>query len=98
MQNLSFSPDVFTYRKREEYRAKGMEYLRVGERKKAFECFQKCVDVTPEMAYQVIKVGKFILDTLNFLISIQPYSSSSAHRHLTLAIEKRKCEIRCRSV
>ncbi|KAH8553521.1 PIN domain-like protein [Umbelopsis sp. PMI_123] len=41
--------------KREEYRAKGMEYLRTGERKKAFECFQKCVDVTPEMAYQVIK-------------------------------------------
>lgn len=48
--------EYLPYRRREENRAKGLEYLRTGEQKKAFECFQKCVDVTPEMAYQVIKV------------------------------------------
>jgi hypothetical protein len=77
------SPALFIYRKREEYRAKGMEYLRVGERKKAFECFQKCVDVTPEMAYQVIKVGKSISGTMDFLISIKPYPLLTPHRHLS---------------
>lgn len=66
MISSKHTPDVMTQflttctarpvRKREENKAKGLEYLRAGDKKKAFECFQKCVDVTPEMAYQVMKV------------------------------------------
>lgn len=44
------------YRTRQENKAKGLAFLRAGNRQQAVECFQKCVDITPEMALEVIKV------------------------------------------
>ncbi|KAG2172212.1 hypothetical protein INT43_004753 [Umbelopsis isabellina] len=64
--------------RREEYRAKGMEYLRAGDRKKATECFQKCVDVTPEMAYQVIKQLK--KEGINYIVA--PYEADAQLAYL----------------
>ncbi|XP_029187428.2 exonuclease 1-like isoform X2 [Acropora millepora] len=40
---------------RQENKAKGLAFLRAGNRQQAVECFQKCVDITPEMALEVIK-------------------------------------------
>ena len=37
-------------------RDKGKALLREGKRSEAFDCFQKCVDVSPEMALALIKV------------------------------------------
>jgi len=43
-------------RSRQENKAKGLALLRAGNKSQAYECFQKCVDITPEMALDVIKV------------------------------------------
>ena len=43
-------------RKRDSYRQKGKALLKDGKRSEAYECFQKCVDVSPEMALAFIKV------------------------------------------
>ncbi|XP_022800229.1 exonuclease 1-like [Stylophora pistillata] len=40
---------------RQENKAKGLAFLRAGNRQQALDCFQKCVDITPEMALEVIK-------------------------------------------
>ncbi|XP_068681697.1 exonuclease 1-like [Montipora foliosa] len=40
---------------RQENKAKGLAFLRAGNRQQAVECFQKCVDITPDMALDVIK-------------------------------------------
>ncbi|KAI9101265.1 PIN domain-like protein [Phlyctochytrium arcticum] len=42
-------------KKREEGMKKGNQYLRSGDKTKAMEVFQGCVDVTPRMAYELIK-------------------------------------------
>lgn len=41
---------------RDTNREKGIELARLGKHTEARECFVKAVDVTPEMAYQLIKV------------------------------------------
>ncbi|XP_028398743.1 exonuclease 1-like isoform X2 [Dendronephthya gigantea] len=41
--------------KRQDYRSQGIAHLKNGNRTQAFECFQKSVDITPEMALNVIK-------------------------------------------
>lgn len=46
-------------RTRQENKAKGLAFLQAGNRPQALECFQKCVDITPEMALEVIKVCSF---------------------------------------
>ena len=38
------------------YLTKGKELLKLGKKSEARECFQKCVDVSPEMALAFIKV------------------------------------------
>lgn len=43
-------------RSREENKEKGMALAHQGKHSEARECFVKAVDVTPEMAYQLIKV------------------------------------------
>ena len=53
----SFNKNVIVLeRTRQENKAKGLAFLRAGNRTQALECFQKCVDITPEMALEVIKV------------------------------------------
>jgi hypothetical protein len=47
---------LFEIRRREENLAKGMEYLEAGNKSKAMEFFQTSVDVTPQMAHELIKV------------------------------------------
>lgn len=51
---------------REANREKGLKLSREGRHSEARECFVKAVDVTPEMAYQLIKVSSmfFILDLI----------------------------------
>ena len=44
-------------RKRKEFRTRALEALRNGNMQEAFESFQKCCDITPEMAANVIQVG-----------------------------------------
>jgi len=39
---------------REKNRKKGEAYMAKGDRKRAMQCFSKAVDISPEMAYQVI--------------------------------------------
>lgn len=48
-------------RLRSESKAKGLAFLRSGNRTQAQECFQKCVDITPEMALEVIKVSSYTI-------------------------------------
>ena len=43
-------------KRRKEYREKGKALLREGKRSEAHDCFQKCIDVSPEMAHAFIKV------------------------------------------
>ena len=43
---------------REKHKAKGIALLRAGKRGEAIECFQKAVDVTPEMAKTLIDACK----------------------------------------
>ena len=43
-------------RKRKKYLEKGLEFHDKGKKTEAFECFSKCVDVSPEMAHQLILV------------------------------------------
>lgn len=44
-------------RKREMYLQKGKALLKEGKKSGAMDCFQKCVDVTPDMALALIKVS-----------------------------------------
>ncbi|XP_064402731.1 exonuclease 1-like [Halichondria panicea] len=41
--------------RRREYREKGKQLLKDGRRSEAVDCFQKCVDVSPDMALALIK-------------------------------------------
>ena len=43
-------------RKRDAYLQKGKALLKEGKKSEAVDCFQKCVDVSPEMALAFIKV------------------------------------------
>lgn len=46
--------------KRAENLARGKALAAQGQHTRARECFCKCVDITPQMAYQLIKVRTFI--------------------------------------
>ena len=45
------------------YKEKAAQHLLEGNRKAAQECFERCVDVTPEMARTVMKVALEIVLT-----------------------------------
>lgn len=51
---------------REENKAKGMELLRDGHRARAMDHFQKCIDITPELAYQLIEVQSAVTGSALF--------------------------------
>ena len=44
-------------RKRETYLQKGKALLKEGRKSEANDCFQRCIDVSPEMALALIKVS-----------------------------------------
>lgn len=44
------------FRRRDEAKQKGMELLQAGDKKAASECFQRAVDVTPRMAFNLIEL------------------------------------------
>lgn len=74
---LKFQPLNFLFsRTRQENKAKGLAFLRAGNRQQALECFQKCVDISPEMALEVIKVLMLL-----FVFLIALYSWHCPHNH-----------------
>ena len=46
------------FRSKEAYRKKAAQFLKEGKRTEAEECFQQCIDCTPQMALDVIQVTK----------------------------------------
>ena len=58
---LKFCVIFWFFRRRKEYREKGMAAMREEKTSVAFECFQKACDVSPEMASHVIKVSNFLI-------------------------------------
>lgn len=52
MSSLTFQD---SFRNRERNRKKAKELLREGKANEARECFQRCVEVTSEMASEVIR-------------------------------------------
>ena len=52
--------EVSRAKSRADYLARAQNMESQGRWKEARDCYTKCVDVTPEMAYQLIKVGPMI--------------------------------------
>jgi len=48
--------DVISCRRRELHRKKAAQFLREGRRAEAKECLQRCVDITPQMALELMNV------------------------------------------
>lgn len=48
------------------YRERAAQYLLEGNRKAAHECFERCVEVTSEMARCVIKAGVILIFIFGF--------------------------------
>jgi len=65
--------------KREEYLSKGNGLTAQGKHSQARDCYVKCVDVTPQMAFQFIKVKMFILqvETVHYLF----YEGFAGRKH-----------------
>ncbi|XP_057305844.1 exonuclease 1-like isoform X2 [Hydractinia symbiolongicarpus] len=64
--------------KRKEYRSRGIAALREGKSQEAFENFQKCCDITPQMASEVIKE----CCTLNVKCIVAPYEADAQLAYL----------------
>lgn len=54
-------------------KAKGLDFLKAGDLEKAGECFRTCIDVTPLMAYEFIKVLK--ANSIEFVVA--PYEADA---------------------
>jgi exonuclease-1 len=65
-------------RKRKENREAAREYMRQGDKSRAWECFTKCVDVTPAMARELIKV----LREMKIDYIIAPYEADAQLAYL----------------
>ena len=75
-------------KKREENLERANQLTRNGKPIQARDCYVKCVDVTPQMAYQLIKVRSGTLP------AICAYSDSSC----VLGVEGRDRSLRCRAL
>ncbi|KNC96155.1 uncharacterized protein SPPG_08543 [Spizellomyces punctatus DAOM BR117] len=60
-------------KRREDNMKKGHQFLRTGQMMKATDCFRQCVDVTPRMAYEVIKE----LQRANVEYIVAPYEADA---------------------
>ncbi len=63
---------------RARYRDLARQHLREGRAREARECFQRCVDVTPEMAREVVRACQ----ARNVDCLVAPYESDSQLAHL----------------
>ncbi|XP_063597433.1 exonuclease 1-like [Penaeus indicus] len=66
---------------REKNRKKAKELLREGKAKEARECFQRCVDITSEMAADTIKACR----ARNVDVIVAPYEADSQLAYLNLS-------------
>ncbi|KAF9485121.1 PIN domain-like protein [Pholiota conissans] len=64
--------------KRDEYLARGKAHHRQGRASEARDCFVKCVDVTPQMAFQLIKA----LQAENVKYVVAPYEADAQLAYL----------------
>lgn len=49
---------IFEHRKRKENLERAMEHEAAGNSVAAFDCYQKAVDISPSIAFELIKVGQ----------------------------------------
>ncbi|ORY00203.1 putative exonuclease [Basidiobolus meristosporus CBS 931.73] len=63
---------------RKENRKKALEYLNCGQHVKAVECFQKCVDITPEMAKKFIEALR--KESIDYIVA--PYEADAQLAYL----------------
>ncbi len=63
---------------RTKYREMAKEYLREGRHREARECYQRCVDVTPEMALELIRACQ----ERNVDCIVAPYEADAQLAHL----------------
>jgi exonuclease-1 len=66
---------------RQKYRTMAVQYLREGKAREATECFQKCVDVTPAMAREVIQACQ----ARNVDCIVAPYEADAQLAFLNLS-------------
>jgi exonuclease 1 len=64
--------------KREEHRSQGMRYYAQHQHTKATEQFQKCIDITPEMAYRFILALR--REGINYVVA--PYEADAQLAYL----------------
>ncbi len=70
----------FENRSREKYKIQAREFLRQGNNAKARECFQRCVEVTSDMALQLIKACR----AKNVDCIVAPYEADAQLAFLSL--------------
>ena len=66
---------------RKENREKGIQFMKEGKVKEARECFQRCVDITPAMAREVIQACR----ERNVDCIVAPYEADSQLAYLNMA-------------
>lgn len=66
--------------KRKEARERGMELLQAGDKKAAAECFQRAVDVTPRMAFNLIELLR--KEGVEFVVA--PYEADAQLTYMCL--------------
>ncbi|BHF73909.1 Rad2 nuclease [Sparganum proliferum] len=81
--NLPAKADTEARRRKSKkaYKEMALQYLREGNRKAAQECFERCVDVTPEMARAVMKAAR----RLGVDCIVAPYESDAQLAYLAQA-------------
>lgn len=63
---------------REQNKVKGMALLRQGKRSKAIDHFQKCIDITPELAFQLVEACR----RAGVEVVVAPYEADAQLAHL----------------
>ena len=56
------------FRRREMYRKKAAQFLREGKKTEARDCLSKCVDITPQMALELMNVNVYYILNIYFFV------------------------------
>lgn len=88
----------FKHRSRKENLARAIEHESGGNASAAYECYQKAVDISPAIAYELIQVTESLYLKTNYKLL-----NSYKEQHLFICfssegIETRKYFIRCGSI